>query len=533
MFKILLKKQLTELIAFLFKNKKDNKARSKNSIVGLAIVLSLCLVIFAFMFFSVASAIGTVFLDGELNWLYFAIMGLMSILFGTFGSVFSTYTSLYKAKDNEILLSMPIKPITILEVRMFSVYVVSFVYTSIIWIPTVISYFIFAESSAIGYIFPIIATFLIPLFVTVISCLLGWIVGLIASKIKKKSFITVIFTLGFFAIYYYFTFNLENIIDSIIQSSGKIGDAISVWAYPVYLMGKGAAGDVLSMALFTLMVFALFAICCLILSKTFIKIVTTEKSAKKTVYTGKKEKSASTPVSLFKRELKHFTSSPTYMLNCGLGAIIIPIVAIVLAVKSNNLTTLSETFEDLGSLTKMLPPIFASLMCVMLSMNAITAPSVSLEGKSLWIIRSLPVDGWDVLKAKERLHIVINTVPAVIATLVIGIAYGFGVIAIILMLAMTLIYVLFTADLGLWLNLKKPNLDWSNESVPIKQSTSVIIVLFGGWGISLVLGGLSLLAVPHIGAELYLLGCCIVLTGITLLLRNKLRTRGTKMFEEI
>ena len=43
-----------------------------------------------------------------MGWLYFAIMGLMAILLGAFGSVFNTYSGLYLAKDNDLLLSMPI-----------------------------------------------------------------------------------------------------------------------------------------------------------------------------------------------------------------------------------------------------------------------------------------------------------------------------------------------------------------------------------------------------------------------------------------
>lgn len=43
-----------------------------------------------------------------MSWFYFAIMGLMAILLGAFGSVFTTYSSLYLPKDNDQLLSLPI-----------------------------------------------------------------------------------------------------------------------------------------------------------------------------------------------------------------------------------------------------------------------------------------------------------------------------------------------------------------------------------------------------------------------------------------
>ena len=54
------------------------------------------------------------FVDAGFSWLYFAVMGLMAIAVGIIGSVFSTYSTLYLAKDNDMLLAMPIKPRTYL-----------------------------------------------------------------------------------------------------------------------------------------------------------------------------------------------------------------------------------------------------------------------------------------------------------------------------------------------------------------------------------------------------------------------------------
>ena len=36
-----------------------------------------------------------------------ALMGLLAVFLGAFGSVFNTYSGLYLAKDNDLLLSMP------------------------------------------------------------------------------------------------------------------------------------------------------------------------------------------------------------------------------------------------------------------------------------------------------------------------------------------------------------------------------------------------------------------------------------------
>ena len=40
-----------------------------------------------------------------LDWLYFDMMTLIALFLGVFGGVFNTYSSLYKAKDNDLMLS--------------------------------------------------------------------------------------------------------------------------------------------------------------------------------------------------------------------------------------------------------------------------------------------------------------------------------------------------------------------------------------------------------------------------------------------
>ena len=59
-------------------------------------------------------------------------------------------------------------------------------------------------------------------------------------------------------------------------------------------------------------------------------------------------------------------------------------------------------------------------LCGVASMNDMTAPSVSLEGKSLWLMQSLPVTPWQVLKAKLSMQIILTAVPMALCIVVRG-----------------------------------------------------------------------------------------------------------------
>ena len=76
----------------------------------------------------------------------------------------------------------------------------------------------------------------------------------------------------------------------------------------------------------------------------------------------------------------------------------------------------------------------------------------------------------------------------------------------VLLAAVCLLFVVLSAMLGLFLGLKMPNLTWTSEITPIKQSACVAIALLGGWAYALLLGGGYLLAGWHLGAALYM-GC--------------------------
>ena len=54
-------------------------------------------------------------------------------------------------------------------------------------------------------------------------------------------------------------------------------------------------------------------------------------------------------------------------------------------------------------------------------------------------------------------------------------------------------YAVLMAEIGLVLNLKIPNLHWTSEIIPLKQSAPVTIALLGGWLVIVALAGIYVL----------------------------------------
>ena len=114
MVKVLVKKQLMELGAFFYQSAKKGKRRSKGSLIMYALLMVYVVVAMGWMFYLLADTLCEPLVNAGLGWLYFAIVGLMAIVAGVFGSIFTAYSGLYRAKDNELLLSMPVKPSALL-----------------------------------------------------------------------------------------------------------------------------------------------------------------------------------------------------------------------------------------------------------------------------------------------------------------------------------------------------------------------------------------------------------------------------------
>ena len=114
MIRTLIKKQLFELNSSYFIDRKTGKRRSWGKAAGY-ITLFVVLILFLAVFFGgMALLLAQNMINSGMDWLFFAIMGLMALAMGVFGSVFNTYAGLYQGKDNDMLLSMPIPPAYIL-----------------------------------------------------------------------------------------------------------------------------------------------------------------------------------------------------------------------------------------------------------------------------------------------------------------------------------------------------------------------------------------------------------------------------------
>lgn len=532
MFKALLKKQLYQLNQSFFYDSKKGKSRSKGSSIAFIVFFVVIMVgVLGGMFFYFSKTLCEPLVSGGYGWLYFALQSLVGVMMGVFGSVFNTYASLYKAKDNDLLLSLPIPVRQILIVRLLGVYLMGTMYSVIVTVPAVIVYLMTVGFSPSAFLGSLVLVLSGTVVVFVLSCVLGLAVAKISDKLKNKSIVTVIFSLAFLGIYYYVYANAFNLLGSVIENVQTIGEKVKGVAYPLYVFGKCGEGDllpVLAVLAFSVLILALTYV---IMEKSFLKIATSSGKSERKEYREKSVKTKSSNGALLSKEFSRFLSSPTYMLNCALGTLFMPVAGIVVLIKGESLLSMMTESLPLEKETVAVLAVFA--VCAIASMNDITAPSVSLEGKNLWISQSLPVSVWQIFSSKLKLHVLLTAIPALFLSVCLCVVLRPSVGVIAGMIALPFIFSVFGAALGLVINLKMPNLNWTNETAAVKQSFSVLIALFVGFAVALVGAVGYLVLAEKIEGYVYIAIVSAALTVVTFVLIRRLKTKGTEIYKNL
>jgi len=533
MLKILLKKSFKELAHTYFKNKKTGGKLDKKGLIGKIILFVGLYGLLLVSCYGTATLLGEPLFKAELYWLYFSLFGLMSVFVGMGLNMFMAKSFLYEASDNEQLLAMPIDTRDIVIARSVILFVNNLIYTSIVYIPAVIFYVLYTKNYVVLF-FAVFTLFLINLFASSLANILGLLVSLISKLFNNNSIISTIFSVIFFGLYYYVYFNFQKYLNIILADYEKFEEAIRGYLYIFYCLGQGQLGNVLSLLVFGLFSITIYGIIFYFLNKSFISIVTTSVSGKTRKFDTKEIKTRKVMNSLIHREFKRFITNSTYTLNCGFGIIVMLVLTVALFVMKNEVINyVSQVAYELGDIYEILPVIIVSLITSIICTDALCVPAISLEGKNYWLIRSLPVDTYDVLLAKRTLQVRLHVIPVVLLAMVSTFVFGLTGNIQVFVVVLSVIILSLSSNIHLMIGLLFGNLDWTSEAVPVKQNFGVLVAILSGYVLALIMVIGSYYAKKYIGIDYYMFGVLILFVSLNKLIERWIKTQGVKRFEEL
>jgi len=511
--------------SLMVKNKKNGKKAGKGMIALFAFLYLYVVVVLCgamgFLFYSLAEPYHAMHLD----WLYFAIAGLMGFGFSVIGSVFTTQNQLYDAKDNDLLLSLPLNPSAILFSRMIPLLVLNLLYASIVIGPALVVYAIFIHFSLVNLLLQLLNILAIVLLAQAVACLLGWLLHLLLSRVNK-SFASVLFMVVFLGVYLGIYSQAGTILNAMALNGDAIADTFQSWVWPLYAMGQGSIGSFLHLGVFFLICLGIFVLVYRLLSITFLHSTTIRKGSRRRKLNLSDTGTRSPVSAIVSKELRHFLASPVYLTNMGIGILFAAVLTVAGVVMKDKLA------GELGVFYSVLQPYMSLIICALLSyiisMMSISAPSISLEGKNLWILKTLPIAPKEILLAKLKFHCLLSVPVTVLSGLILGIRYDCNLFNVLLSALVPGLLCFLSGLFGLICNLKWPRFDWINEAYPCKQAVPVAIVMFSMMGVPILFGLLYFALMNYISPTAFLACVALLLAGICLLLYKLLTTWGAK-----
>lgn len=244
-----------------------------------------------------------------------------------------TQAQLYDAKDNELLLSMPIPPKYILLTRIAMLFTTTAGYTLAVLLPAFGIYAFSYGASAtmiIGWLFTFVALSLIS---QSVCCALGWVLHKLLSRLRNKAVVSLLYMVIFMAVYWYFYANVNSFLSGIVMQGTQIAGAMK-YVWPLYAIGMACGGSLLHTLLVTLLSAAIALFTLWRLSASFISSVRTSGAKAGAKHkSGKASAKQRTPVlSVAHKEQRKFFTSPAYLMNFGFGLVVIPVLPIAAAI---------------------------------------------------------------------------------------------------------------------------------------------------------------------------------------------------------
>ena len=467
--------------------------------------------------------------------IFVLVISLLTIIEG----IYKSGSLLFNCKDDNLLLSLPIKKSMVLFIRVFKFYIFELLYNSLFLLPSMICYAIHVHPDAMFYFVSIIGLLLFPIIPILISCLIGTVITYIASKFKGKNIAQTVLTVGLILVIMYFSYNTENLLSNLAKNASSVNDFITKLYYPagayIELITKF---DALKLLEFVAINIALFVVVIMLVGRLYFNINSSSKAVK-TRKTRKeyKIKTLSPTKSIIKKELSRFINSPVFITNAGFGLVLFILGCIYMVVKFDNL---SDTFAKGGIPMPMdviktyLPLVLYGFVCFSSFMTSITSSMISLEGKSINLLKSLPVSPYRIVKAKVLTALLVMIPCFIIGDLIVFIRFKFDLASIILILIASVVMPLIAEIIGILVNLKYPKMDAKNDTEVVKQSMSSAISVFIGMAIiGLTIFLLYKAVIAELSIKLIMLLFTIAYAVIYLLLELILHKTCEKSFDNI
>lgn len=499
--------QLLALLAAL-QGGRLNRRRPVSGWAALALVCGLCLYLSGVYSFALGEQLARA---GALELLLVMMPGAAAAGSAIF-TAFAAQGVVFGGRDADLLLSMPVPAVTVLLSKLTALYAENLVLSAMVVLPAGAAWLwyggggggLLALRLAAGTVF-------LALLPTVLALAAGFLLSWLGGRFANRKLVNLLLYGLLLAAAAALALQMNRSVFALL-ASGTAGGILEggLWGVPLRMFQRGVCGDWETLILFCLFSLLLLLAAAALLARFYRQILTGLRAyGRRPAYRLGSLRASGPWRALVKKEAARYFGTPIYLFNTGLGLIFLAAGGAAAGALGGRLRAM---LVQSGAAGLPLLSLAAAAVGFLLSTVTVTASSISLEGKSLWILREAPLSPGTVFSAKAGFQLLL-TLPCLAAGTA-GLVRGLGLAASeggALLCAGTA-FACFTALLGLAVNLLFPKLDAVNDTVVVKMSASAMVSLLGNLAAAAACGVMVWLG-RRIGSE----AACLLLCALALL----------------
>lgn len=419
---------------------------------------------------------------------------LVGSLAGAMAAFLKTNGVLFAFKDYDIVMSLPVTTMEVVLSRLAALYAISLLFGAVAMFPAFGVYASYAGATAGSVAMMVLSVFLAPLLPMAIAVLLAVGISALAARMRHANIVTVVLSIAavlVIVVVPYAMMGQAGGDDAAFASlvAQQLSIMVSVLP-PIAWASEGIAGANVGL-------FAAFAVVSVVSAVAAIALISNRFAAINTLLMasrpqgtfsfdeGKQAKAGTrnklrTPLAaLLSKEAARLVSTPIYLMNSCIGYVLVLVAAAAAAVASALGMLPAELFE--GEIGPLIGSFLPWAMAFFVGISSTTAASVSLEGKSRWLMYTAPVSSRTILAAKALLNLAIAIPTIVVSGLLLSFAFGVDPVSAALVVVIPVAVSVFVSVFGLAVDSRRPRYDWKSEYEPVKRSIAVMVTMLSGF----------------------------------------------------
>ncbi len=427
-------------------------------------------------------------------------------------SILNAANNLFVFSDFDTTVSLPISLRIVALSRLLKLYGTNLFFTAYIMLPVLGVYAMFKQVTIVYVLLYLIFVLIVPMLPVVVAAFISVLFTKLTSGLNKKNTVNLVLSIlltGILAAFVIFSGSIGENLDSIVIVLTGLVDR--VYPMSIWLSDGLSTLNVLPLLGFAAINIVPFALFTLLLGNMLkpMNSALTSSSGSHTKLEKKNIVTSSAFKALVNKDMQRFLSSIGCFMNVAIGYLILLIGSIALIISGDDiLKSLYET-EGLSDFIIKAAPFIAAMAVGLSNPNAAV---ISLEGKSLWQLKALPLSMSEIMRAKLSVGLITSMPVTLLSMILITITLKVSAIDAVFIVLVPLVQALFSSVFALKMNFEHPKFDWTSEVETVKQGAPILLTMLIGFVVPMVPAILvlvarslsSIICVVYIAAQLVL-----------------------------